>query len=223
MARDRKPSADEAGVGPDPRQTRHLTPLAELPRFRIKKGEPDIRGWSVYTSNGREVGSVDDLLVDTSIGEAVMLEIDLKDVDRRTAAPMRAAWIDRAHRRVILDSAFLTPDTELPGLGRTPPAEELRQTADRYAVAPEPPARLITPPPGGEVVVERRVVAADEPAGARGLEGVPPSGEMRAPSPGQTLIEEVVVRRRYVDAEELAALERSSGTVPQPPPEPPVR
>ena len=56
---------DEAGVGPNPNDARRLVPLKELDDFRVADGEPDIRGWNVYTATGREIGDIEDLLVDT--------------------------------------------------------------------------------------------------------------------------------------------------------------
>src|SRR5919201_1290331 len=123
----------EAGVGPDPRQARHLAPLGELKHFRVAAGDPDIRGWTVYTSNGRGIGVVKDLLVDTTRGEVVMLDIDLQGTDRRTLAPIRAAWVDDEHKRVILDGAQLGANDELPTLGRTTwTDDDARRFGERY-------------------------------------------------------------------------------------------
>jgi hypothetical protein len=108
---------DEANVGPDPRQARHLVPLKELGRFTVAADDPDIRGWAVYSSTGREVGRVDELLVDTDTNEVVMLDIDLRRDDRHTLAPLRAAWVDHAARRVVIDARELGGD-ELPSLSR---------------------------------------------------------------------------------------------------------
>ncbi len=94
---------DEADVGPDPHPARELRRLSEL-RYRVADGEPDVRGWTVYSSTGRELGTVSDLLVDAEAGEVVMLDVDLKRGDRHTLAPIRAAWIDHATRRVVLDA-----------------------------------------------------------------------------------------------------------------------
>ncbi len=125
---------DLAGVGPDPKETRHLAPLHELDRFRIADGEPDIRGWHVFTSSGRDVGEVNDLLVDTSRGEVVMLDIDLEGTDRHSLAPIRAAWVDRDAKRVVLDGARFDADTELPSLRRgVVDDDEARQFARRYS------------------------------------------------------------------------------------------
>jgi sporulation protein YlmC with PRC-barrel domain len=223
MASERKTSADEAGVGPDPRQVRHLMPLRELKRYRLGKGEPDIRGWSVFTSNGREVGRVAELLADPTIGEVVMLEVDVTGSSRRVMAPIRAAWIDRGSKRVILDGAQLSIEDELPTLGRTVPPEEPRRLTDQQlpnegSSTSVPTAAdsgrgvalpRATPAPGTEVVVERHLVRADEPASeGGGTSGITPAGDRQ-------LIEEVVVRRRYVDAAELSRLGERL------PPEPP--
>ncbi len=94
---------DEADVGPDPRAPRELRRLSEL-RYEVAAGEPDVRGWTVYASSGRELGTVSDLLVDTHAGEVVMLDVDLRRGERHTLAPLRAAWIDHATRRVVLDA-----------------------------------------------------------------------------------------------------------------------
>lgn len=124
---------DEANVGPDPRRTRHLVPLKDLGKFKVADGEPDIRGWSAFTSTGREIGRVDELLVDTDSNEVVMLDIDLRRDDRHTLAPLRAAWVDHAARRVVIGADELS-DADLPTLGRTAAATDadLRDFDDRY-------------------------------------------------------------------------------------------
>lgn len=109
---------DEMNVGPDPRAARRLVPLGELGKFRVADGEPDIRGWAAYTSTGREIGRVDELLVDTDANEVVMLDIDLRRDDRHTLAPIRAAWVDQATKRVMIDVAEVSTGDELPALSR---------------------------------------------------------------------------------------------------------
>ena len=108
---------DEANVGPDPRRARELRPMKDL-KWKVADGEPDVRGWAVYASTGRELGVVDDLLIDTEAGEVVMLDVDLKRDDRHTLAPLRAAWIDRATKRVVVDARELGAADSLPALPR---------------------------------------------------------------------------------------------------------
>ena len=53
---DRRPNRgmrDEAGVGPNPRDARRLVPMRDLKNYKVVDGEPDIRGWKVYTATGR--------------------------------------------------------------------------------------------------------------------------------------------------------------------------
>lgn len=140
MARDKDRNKrgvrDQAGIGPEPRETRHLTPMKELKKFRVADGEPDIRGWTVYTSDGRDLGTVEDLLVDTSRGEVVMLDIDLRETDRHTLAPIRAAWVDRDAKRVVLDGAQFDAEEEIPSLRRGHISDEDTRTfRDRYVRA----------------------------------------------------------------------------------------
>jgi sporulation protein YlmC with PRC-barrel domain len=126
MAKDRnaRDLRDQAGVGPDARQVRHLHPLSEMKKVKIASGEPDIRGWNVFTSTGREVGEVQDLLVDTTIGQVVMLDIDVAGSHRRSLAPIRAAWVDRDTKRVVLDSAQLRDDEAFPSFDRMQTTDE---------------------------------------------------------------------------------------------------
>jgi sporulation protein YlmC with PRC-barrel domain len=126
---------DEAGVGPNPNDARRLIPLRELDDYRVAEGEPDIRGWNVYTATGRELGDIEDLLVDTDMGEVVMVDIDLKRDDRHTLAPIKAAWIDRPNRRVVLNTSMFDVDDDIPALrrpGEPVESESVRSFNERY-------------------------------------------------------------------------------------------
>lgn len=104
MARDERVRRDAAGVGPDPDFSRRLYPIDELKDYRIASGEPDVRGWAVRTLNGREVGEVDDLLIDPTRGEVVMLEVDLDRSGRHVNVPLRSVQLDRERNCIIVDS-----------------------------------------------------------------------------------------------------------------------
>lgn len=99
---------DEAGVGPYVRDSAKLVPLRELDDWDVSDTSADVRGWAVHTLGGRELGRVQDLLVDPERQEVLMLEIDLKDSPRTAHTPLRTAQIDRARRVVRVDSADLT-------------------------------------------------------------------------------------------------------------------
>jgi sporulation protein YlmC with PRC-barrel domain len=130
---------DEANVGPDPQRARDLRPMKDLDRFKVADGEPDIRGWAVWTSAGRELGVVEDLLVDVEAGEVVMLDVDLKRDDRHTLAPIRAAWVDRATKRVVLDAREVAgADTDaFPSMPRRGALtdQDVEHFNDRYVTA----------------------------------------------------------------------------------------
>ncbi len=126
---------DEATVGPDPTRARDLKRLSDL-RYEVAAGEPDVRGWTVYASTGREVGTVADLLVDTEAGEVVMLDVDLRRSDQHTLAPIRAAWIDHRTRRVVLDARALASTAEGTSEAGAPPAGDVGTAAAPVPVLP---------------------------------------------------------------------------------------
>lgn len=55
-----------------------LVPLSELlHNHRIASGDPDVRGWEVVASDGRRLGRVHDLLVDTGSQRVRYLDVEL--------------------------------------------------------------------------------------------------------------------------------------------------
>lgn len=123
---------DQAGVGPDPRQADSLVPMRTLDGFRFADGEPDIRGWELYSAKGTFVGDVDELLVDPERGEVIMLDIDLKDAGRHAHAPIRSAWLDHDRKRVIMDSGDI--DSALGGSAVPGEAPDRETVVERDAV-----------------------------------------------------------------------------------------
>lgn len=129
---------DEMNIGPDPANTRHLVPLKQLRKHKVADGDPDVRGWDVFTSTGREIGEVEDLLVDVDTGNVVMLDVDLRRDNRHTLAPIRAAWIDRDTKRVVVDAGEIRDEVEdLPSFRRGTAAtdEEVTRFDERYSRA----------------------------------------------------------------------------------------
>jgi len=51
-------------------------PMSELSNYKIEEGDPDPRGWSVVGTDGYRIGTVTDLLVDTSAMKVRQLLID---------------------------------------------------------------------------------------------------------------------------------------------------
>jgi sporulation protein YlmC with PRC-barrel domain len=176
---------DRAGVGPEPHASRQLVPLNDLDGYDFADGEPDIRGWDVCTVNGRELGEVEDVLVDPDRREVVMLEVGLRDGDIRAEVPIRSVQLDRDRKIVLLDSGDLDRvvryDERAPNRvddERTPRRDNRgSERTAHYGVAVDPDRHRAmsagaSASDDDEVVVERR-----------------------------PMVEEVVVRRRVVDEE----------------------
>lgn len=66
-----------------------LVPLSELDGVALADGAPDVRGWTVRSAEGRAIGRVDDLLVDTGRMRVRYLAVALEDAGARAAAPRR--------------------------------------------------------------------------------------------------------------------------------------
>jgi hypothetical protein len=77
LQRDRIPTGDLDAALPGS----SVTPLRSLHNYRIAESDPDVRGWEVIGAEGRRIGEVDDLLVDTKALKARYLEVAL-DLER---------------------------------------------------------------------------------------------------------------------------------------------
>ena len=180
MAKDKhKARRDAAGVGPDPSTARRrLIPIDDMKGYRLAAGDPDIRGWDVRTLGGRELGEVEDLLVDPDRGEVVMLEVDMRgEAGVHAEVPIRSVQLDRKHHVVLVDSGDLFTRNDVRARDRIDPTER-----DRFRAEPgtQRDVRLTAPDDTvdrgndvEEVVLERRPV-----------------------------VEEVVVRRRVVESDD---------------------
>lgn len=123
------PKRDDATVAPG-----MLAHLDQLDGFVIADPAPDVRGWKVVLPDGREVGTVDDLVVDTTELCARYLEVKidrdviLADRDRWVLVPIAAARIDSA-RDVVTIERF--PATGLADAAR--PQRDVPTPADERA------------------------------------------------------------------------------------------
>ena len=146
---------DAAGIGPYAQDAEGLVRLSDLGKWDVAEGEPDIRGWEVRTVGGRELGKIQELLVDPDAGEVVMLDVDLTGSHQHALVPLRIVEIDRPRRIVRMDSSDLTPaerEAVAEAEGASPASE--RKWADT--------GRVKYPSQGNdEVVVERRPVVEE--------------------------------------------------------------
>jgi hypothetical protein len=155
MDRNDRETRDAAGVGPYAGEREKLTALSSLDSWTVSEGEPDIRGWEVRTVNNRQLGTVEDLLIDAQAGEVVMIDVDLPGSDRHTFVPIRVVQVDRARRIVLMDSADL-PSSDAPRADRATRSE-------RRAAEVVNPGSVRYPKTDREVIVERPVIDDDIP------------------------------------------------------------
>jgi uncharacterized protein (TIGR02271 family) len=198
----------------------NLTRISELHNYKVEPGDPDPRGWTVVTPDGREIGVVDDLLVDTTAmkvrylvvngtagDDALMLDasdVDVRDQSRQIVARGDGA-IGRGSAAAAASSDRSTRDQEYARLTRS--EEELRvgtrevergEAVIGKHVVTERVSQPVTRR-REEVVVERRPVEA----GAR-ADATIDNDEIRIP----LTEEEVIVEKRPVVKEELVVGKR---------------
>ena len=181
---------------------RRLERLSRLPNYEVDRHQPDPRGWTVVSRDGRRVGEVKDVLVDTErmAGTYIDIELDTKLFDFRDDDPHILVPVARAHqdgRRLVVEDI----NAEW--------VSELRAARERHRY--EFWDRLWQ---GGEAREERheRTSAPTRTGSAdlrRVLDEIPPGHEVRIP----VVREEIVVERRPVEREEIV-MNRASDEPP---------
>lgn len=103
-----------------------VVPLRDLDDFKVAEGEPDVRGWAVIASDGRTIGEVDQLLVDTAAMKVRYLDVDVDDdllevdEDRHILIPIGYARLDPDQDRIYVDQMASTQVTTIPAYTREP-------------------------------------------------------------------------------------------------------
>jgi uncharacterized protein (TIGR02271 family) len=120
-----------------------VVPLDQLDDFKVAEGDPDVRGWEVVSSDGRKIGDVDTLLVDTAAMKVRYLDVDVEDdllegsndQDRHILIPIGYARLDQDDDRIFVDTLNSSDIRTLPAYtheGLTRDYEtSLRQRWDR--------------------------------------------------------------------------------------------
>lgn len=100
-----------------------VVPLDQLDDFKVAEGDPDVRGWEVVGSDGRKIGEVDQLLVDTAAMKVRYLDVDVDNdlvagatdsSDRHVLIPIGYARLDEESDRVIVDQLASSDVVGLP-------------------------------------------------------------------------------------------------------------
>lgn len=98
------PKHDDARV--EPGQLLHLD---DMHGFMVADPVPDVRGWDVTLLDGRRVGSVDDLIVDTTDMTARYVEVK---VDHEVLGTDEEGWVLIPVEAVRIDDAAGTVQVE---------------------------------------------------------------------------------------------------------------
>jgi len=117
-----------------------VVPLDELDDFKVASGDPDVRGWEVVASDGRKIGSVDNLLIDTGAMKVRYLDVDLDDEivgskdDRHILIPIGYARLNEDDDRIRVDSLNSTDIAGLPAYKHEPLTREYETSVrDRFS------------------------------------------------------------------------------------------
>jgi hypothetical protein len=138
-----------------------IAPLKELKDYKVASDDPDVRGWKVLGRDGRKIGDVHDLLVDTQAMRVRYLDVEL-DSDlmgslpqvpgmahtgalmehRHVLVPIGTARLDDSHDDVYIESldsgdVAVLPPYDHKAFGRDY-ENGVRQRWDRNYVPPAP-------------------------------------------------------------------------------------
>lgn len=118
-----------------------IVPLDELDDFEVAEGDPDVTGWDVIAADGRKIGEVDQLLVDTGSMKVRYLDVDIDDElleandDRHVLIPIGFARLHEDEDQILVDNLASTDVRTLPEYRHEPVTPELeasvRESFDR--------------------------------------------------------------------------------------------
>lgn len=97
-----------------------VVPLDELNDFKVAEGDPDVRGWDVMSADGRKIGEVENLLVDTAAMKVRYLEVDVDremleaSGERHILVPIGYARLDENADQVRVEALNSTDVRALP-------------------------------------------------------------------------------------------------------------
>ena len=103
-----------------------VVPLGQLDDYKVAEGDPDVRGWEVLASDGRKIGEVDELLVDTSAMKVRYLDVDVEDgvigdgMDRHVLIPIGYARLEQERDCVMVDGLASSDLRALPAYDQGP-------------------------------------------------------------------------------------------------------
>ncbi|MBD0320986.1 MAG: DUF2382 domain-containing protein, partial [Gemmatimonadetes bacterium] len=115
-----------------------VVPLGQLDDFKVAEGDPDVRGWEVVASDGRKIGEVDELLIDTNAMKVRYLDVEVEnglmaEPDRHVLVPIGYARLDRSGDRVMVDNIASSDLRTMPAYDQSPVTRDYETTLrDRF-------------------------------------------------------------------------------------------
>jgi len=99
----------------DQQLSQHLKRLHELDGYSVEEGDLDPRGWTVLGTDGRALGTVEDLIVDTTTMKVRYFEVDLGGTGSSTSVGDDYVLVDAASARVDEDRRQVIGDVTSSG------------------------------------------------------------------------------------------------------------
>lgn len=197
----------DRNISSDNDRSGRLVRLEEAKDFDIAKGSRDIRGWHVKTPDGRDIGKVDELIVDPVARRVRYMDVKIDrkalgiDDDRHILIPIGAAQLNEDGKNVMIERLPARGLAEAPAYSRGPITSEYEGMVRDYygAVGDDDPANYY----GHEMYDDNRARnASPQPRGAAGdLGAIAPrfgDNEVTLPTSDD---QEVIVRKIGSDQE----------------------
>jgi photosynthetic reaction center H subunit len=86
-----------------------VAPLSDLNDYEVSDHDPDVRGWDVLSADGRKIGEVEDLIVDTGAMKVRYLDVEVDkdyraDKDHRILIPVGQARLHESEDHVHVNA-----------------------------------------------------------------------------------------------------------------------
>jgi photosynthetic reaction center H subunit len=172
----------DAPPPPVPTDGPRIVPLKEAKEFRLSKGAPNLRGWTVYGSDNERVGDVTEMLVDPVGMKIRYLDVDLADdlfhlkEDRHVLVPLESVDLRERGEDVWITTLTAKQVSRLPAYtgGAVDPLveAEVRRVFgledgpglfDTSAAEPPPIIDETAPPPSYDAPAVPAATPADAP------------------------------------------------------------
>jgi uncharacterized protein (TIGR02271 family) len=112
-----------------------VVPMRQLDDFKVADGDPDVRGWEVMSADGRKIGEVEELMVDTAAMKVRYLDVEvergmLARDGSHVLVPIGYARLERDDRRVMVDNLQSAQLAALPVYDSSPMTRDFEERVE---------------------------------------------------------------------------------------------